>query len=73
MNVRLLTEEQMLLLEGQTYDGGTSYFKPIQDADDNWIISEKEVIDCSEHGCDWVQSLPVIVYNPKPTPTILFE
>jgi hypothetical protein len=39
-----------------------SYFNPIQDANDNWIISQEEVDQCS---FKWVKALPLIEYIPK--------
>jgi len=60
--VYLLTQEQRILLTGTQYEPG-SYFNPIQDADDNWIISEQEVNLCN---IQWVKELPSIVYKLKP-------
>ena len=65
--VYLLTLEQKESLVGQWYDLD-SYFNPIQDADDNWIISIEEVEQCVNPDCMWVKDLPLIEYNPKPSP-----
>ena len=59
--VGLLTELQKDELVGQLY-ASDSYFNPIQDADDNWIISTQEQDQCS---IDWVKELPLIEYKPK--------
>ena len=67
MIVVLLTPEQAEQLKGQLY-APDSYFNPIQDADDNWIISTQEQEQCS---IDWVKELPLIEYIPKPTPNLL--
>ena len=64
MIVVLLTPEQAEQLKGQLY-APDSYFNPIQDANDNWIISTQEQDQCS---IDWVKELPLIEYIPKPTP-----
>jgi hypothetical protein len=61
MIVVLLTIEQAEQLKGQLY-APDSYFNPIQDADDNWIISTQEQEQCS---IDWVKELPLIEYKPK--------
>ena len=66
MIVALLTTEQAEQLKGQLY-APDSYFNPIQDADDNWIISTGEQYKCS---IDWVKELPLIEYIPKPTPNL---
>ena len=67
MIVALLTPEQAEELKGQLY-APDSYFNPIQDADDNWIISTQEQDQCS---IDWVKELPLLEYIPKPTPNLL--
>ena len=61
MIVALLTQEQAEQLKGQLY-APDSYFNPIQDADDNWIISTQEQEQCL---IEWVQELPLIEYKPK--------
>ncbi len=45
-----------------------SYFNPIQDADDNCIISTEEMNFCTNVEFLWVKDLDLIPYNPKPTP-----
>ena len=44
-----------------------SYFNPIQDADDNWIISVEEIEFCTVERFQWVKQLPLIEYKPKVT------
>lgn len=63
--VYLLTEEQAFELGGQQF-APDSYFNPIQDADDNWIISVEEVEQCINEDFMWVKLLPTIPFNPKP-------
>ena len=67
MIVVLLTPEQAEQLKGQLY-APDSYFNPIQDADDNWIISTQEQDQCS---IDWVKELPLIEYKPKEILTLM--
>jgi hypothetical protein len=65
--VGLLTETQKDSLVGQLYDED-SYFNPIQDDFDNWIISVEEIEFCVNPEFQWVKDLPLIDYVPKPSP-----
>jgi hypothetical protein len=67
--VGLLTIEQKDEIAGQPYSAD-SYFNPIQDADDNWIISTQEIIYCTNEEFMWVKDLELIEYKPKPSPLI---
>ena len=69
IQVGLLTEIQKDELVGQLYDED-SYFNPIQDLNDNWIISVEEIDQCVNPEFMWVKELPLIPYEPKPTPPI---
>jgi len=69
IQVGLLTEVQKDELIGQLYDED-SYFNPIQDLNDNWIISVEEIDQCVNPEFMWVKELPLIPYEPKPTPPI---
>jgi hypothetical protein len=62
--VGLLTIEQKdsLLLQEFAPD---SYFNPIQDLNDNWIISVEEMVNCVNDEFMWVKELPLILYVPK--------
>ena len=68
IQVGLLTIEQKDSLVGQWY-APDSYFNPIQDAQDNWIISTEEMEQCVNPDYLWVKDLPLIEYLPKETPT----
>ena len=65
--VGLLTETQKDSLIGQLYDED-SYFNPIQDDFDQWIISVEEMEFCVNPEFAWVKDLPLIKYVPKPSP-----
>jgi len=65
--VGLLTELQKNELVGQLY-APDSYFNPIQDLNDNWIISVEEMEQCVNPDYLWVKDLDLIPYEPKPTP-----
>jgi hypothetical protein len=65
--VGLLTIEQKDLLIGQEY-AQDSFFNPLQDNNDNWVISTEEMEYCTNEKFLWVKDLPLIVYVPKPQP-----
>ena len=60
--IAILTTEQKDQLIGQTYDG-VCFYNPIQDANDNWIISEEEI---NQSNLEWLKQLPLSEYLPKP-------
>ena len=65
--VGLLTEQQKDLLVGQMYDED-SFFNPILDFYDQYIISVEEIEFCVNPEFQWVKDLPLIDYKPKPSP-----
>jgi hypothetical protein len=69
MEVGLLTITEKDSLVGQQYTKD-SYFNPIQDINDNWIISTEEIDQCTNTTFDWVKLLPLIDYEPKPSPPL---
>ena len=68
--VGLLNQEQKDSLVGQLYTDD-SYFNPIQDANDNWIISTEEMINCTNEKFMWVKELELITYVPKEVTPII--
>ena len=60
--IAILTIQQKDSLIGKTYDG-TCYFNPIEDLNDNWVISEQEV---NQSSLQWLKDLPLTEYQPKP-------
>ena len=69
IQVGLLTETQKDELVGQLYDDD-SYFNPIADLYDRFIISVEEIDQCVNEKLMWVKELPLIPYEPKPAPPI---
>ncbi len=69
MEVGLLTESQKDSLVGQLY-APDSYFNPLQDNSDNWIISIEEMEQCVTTEFQWVKTLPLIEYVAKPAPPL---
>jgi hypothetical protein len=63
--VGLLTIEQKELLVGKLYDDD-SYFNPIVDSNEQWVISAEEITLCTNPEFKWVTELPLIEYTPKP-------
>jgi hypothetical protein len=62
--VGLLSEVQKDELVGQLFDED-SYFNPIQDAKDNWIISIEEIENNVNSKFEWLKDLEIIIYVPK--------
>jgi len=60
--VALLTEEQKDLLVGQLF-AEDSYFNPIQDKNENWVISTEEQEFCVNPDFFWIRDLPLIEYE----------
>jgi hypothetical protein len=61
--VGLLTETQKDQLVGQLY-APRSYYNPIQDFNDNWIISVEEM-ELENEQFMWLKDVPLILYFPK--------
>jgi len=66
MIVAQLTPEQAEQLKGVEFNED-SFFNPIQDINDSWIISIEEQEHCS---IKWVKELPLIEYLPKEIPNL---
>lgn len=62
--VGLLTVEQKDELVGQLF-APRSYYNPIQDINDNWIISVEEMEQTEKLEFLWVKELPLILYTAK--------
>jgi len=67
IQVGLLTELQKDELIGVLY-APDSYFNPIQDINDNWVISQEEMYNNENELVAWVKDLPLIDFEPKPSP-----
>lgn len=67
--VGLLTDTQKDSLVNQLY-AEDSYFNPILDLNDNWVISKEEINYCTNEEFIWVKDLPLIDYEPKPSPPL---
>jgi hypothetical protein len=65
--VGLLSVAQKDLLVGQLFDED-SYFNPIQDDVNNWIISIEEIEQNQNPDFGWLQDLEMILFVPKVNP-----
>lgn len=65
--VGLLSAQQAESLQGQTFQTD-SYFNPIQDAENNWVLSAEEIAYCCNPEFLWVKELDMIPFTPKPSP-----
>jgi hypothetical protein len=66
--VGLLTEVQKDELVG-VYYSADSIYNPIQDIDNNWVISVEEMLYTTNPETLWVKDLDLIPYIAKPTPS----
>lgn len=62
--VGLLTINEKNMIIGQQY-APDSYFNPIQDINDNWVISIEEIEFCINIEFLWVKDLSLITYIEK--------
>lgn len=67
IEIGLLTEEQKDILIGKQHLDDV-YYNPVQDNDDNWIISLEEIENTTNENYLWVKDLPLIPFNPKQKP-----
>lgn len=61
--VAIITQEQSELLAGQEF-APASHYNPVQDCNDNWIISEQEIEQTTNPDYLWVKDLPLIDWCP---------
>ena len=62
--VGLLTLDQKNEIFEMLFDED-SFFNPIQDNDNNWVISTEEIEFCTVEEFQWVKQLPLIEFKPK--------
>jgi hypothetical protein len=64
MKVGLLTLEQKNEIAGKEF-AQDSYFNPILDENDNWVISTEEMEQATIPPYEWVHGLPIIEFISK--------
>jgi hypothetical protein len=72
MNVGLLTEYQKEQINNQELHNGW-YFNPVQDANDNWVISTEEMESNENLNFMWVKDLPLIEWVEPIIDTDIFN
>jgi hypothetical protein len=70
MKVSILTTEQKDILYNQKFTS-TEFFNPVQDVNEDWVISEIEVNNCVNPNFIWVKDLVLTDWlGPYIPPTI---
>ena len=69
MMVAKLTPKQAKQLKGAQFIED-NYFNPIQDNEDNWIISIEEIEQNINRNFDWLHDLNLIIFVPKAYPNL---
>ena len=64
MLVAIISDIEYDLINGQDYDGQGSIYYPVKDEDDNWIISEQEIIDTIHSEYMFLKDKDLIVWKP---------
>jgi hypothetical protein len=59
-----LTISQVESLSGKTY-AENNYYNPVQDINDNWIISIEEIDQTTDPDFLWIKSIPLIPFESK--------
>lgn len=59
-----LTEEQANEIRNQMFCPNGQIFNPVQDINDNWVVSEVEVNNCFEIY-NWLKELVLEIFEPK--------
>jgi hypothetical protein len=65
----ILNQEQKELLTDRKYDEH-SYYNPVLDDNDNWIISEVEVNNTINSDFSWVKEIIIVDLKTKEYPKI---
>jgi hypothetical protein len=69
--VAIITEAQKDELIGEKFSQN-SFFNPIQDVNNNWVISIEEIEKCeNEFKPDWFDSLVLVDLKPKVSSSII--
>jgi hypothetical protein len=67
MMVAIITLEQKDLLIGKLFNAD-SYFNPVQDINNNWVISEEEIHQYIYDEFLWIKDLELIPFVGKIQP-----
>jgi len=72
MKVTILTTEQKDILNKQEVCPKLT-FNPVQDVNEDWVISEKEINDCVNPNFMWVKELVLTDWLGSYVPPIISE
>lgn len=64
MKVAIITEEQARELQGKEF-AIDSIFNPVQDIDNNWVISEEEIAQISNEDFAFLRELELVDFKPN--------
>ena len=70
--VAIITEQQKEQLVDKLIQP-SMFFNPIKDGNDNWIISEEEIINSIYSENDWIKDLVISDFVPPVVSTILLN
>lgn len=62
--IAIITEIQKDILIGKKFDG-VQFFNPVEDLNDNWVISEEEINQCTNAELIFIKDLSLSIYEPK--------
>jgi hypothetical protein len=62
MKVAILTLEQKNLLDKKELSDGMK-FNPVKDKNEEWFITEQEIIQCTNTKFEWVKDLELVDYK----------
>jgi hypothetical protein len=62
--IAIITQQQKDILIGKKFDG-IQFFNPVQDLNNNWVISEEEINQCTNADLLFIKDLVLTVYEPK--------
>lgn len=64
MKVAVITATKAKELKGKEF-AKDSYFNPILDANNKWVISVEEISQIKDLNFEWLKELPLIEFAPK--------
>jgi len=62
--IAILTQQQKDILSGMLI-AESWICNPIQDIDNNWVISDNEINGCTNPELQWIKNLELSIYKPK--------
>ena len=66
MKVAIITAAQAVALQGKEF-ATDSIFNPIQDAENNWVVSEEEIAQITNEDFAFLRTLELVDFKPNQT------